>query len=518
MRVIRRLAGRSVWLAPSLGDLLPAALLGWLFAAGQGWNVLLADGDTGWHIRAGEWILANRAVPAHDLFSFSRPGEPWFAWEWLADVVFALVHGRWGLAGVAVLCGCVIVLAVTVIFAHMLWRGAHALVALATVLVAAGACSIHFLARPHVFTLLLAPLSLWLIEGDRRRRTRAVWWLVPLSVVWVNLHGGFFALPASLSLLAVGLALEAVMGRAGWAACRRYAGLCAATLAASLVNPYGAALHRHVLGYLNSDWIRNSVDEFQSPRFRGENLLHFELLLLAALLLAGWWVSRWRLADALLVAGWAHFALSGVRHVPLFALVSAPLVAAGLTEIAGAMAAGSARRNPGRILWDLGMELRAGFRRFSPWAPLLAALVALFTPAARWPRDFPEAKFPVSLVRTQAGHLTGTRIFTSDQWGDYLIYHEFPRRKVFIDGRSDFYGPGLGGEYLALMEGRPGWDNLLRKYEFDALLIPAGWPLASLAANHPGWRLVASDRLGVLYVAGGSPRASPANHAAVPGR
>ena len=64
--------------------------MGWLFVAGAGWSVLLADGDTGWHIRAGEFILDTGAVPRTDLFSYSKAGAPWYAWEWLADVVFAL--------------------------------------------------------------------------------------------------------------------------------------------------------------------------------------------------------------------------------------------------------------------------------------------------------------------------------------------------------------------------------------------------------------------------------------------
>src|SRR5947199_7417963 len=86
---------------PSLADLFPAILLIAEFGRPSSWQALLADGDTGWHIRTGDFILQNGRVPWRDLFSYSRPGEPWFAWEWLADVLFALLH-RWrGLEGVA---------------------------------------------------------------------------------------------------------------------------------------------------------------------------------------------------------------------------------------------------------------------------------------------------------------------------------------------------------------------------------------------------------------------------------
>ena len=308
---MRRLYARvcpGAWLRPSFADLLLVSLIAWLFVAGEGWTVLLADGDTGWHIRTGDWILQTRSIPTHDIFSFSRSGEPWFAWEWLSDVIFSLVNRGWGLAGVAVLTGCVLALAALVVFGHMLWRGASVMVALATVLVVVSASSIHYLARPHIFTLLLLPLSLWMVERDRRKPSPAIWLLVPLSVVWVNLHGGFFALPLCLAVLAAGRGVQDWMDREDrrpdWSGLGRLASLGGATAAASLVNPYGVGLHQHIWSYMRSDWIRNAVDEFQSPRFRSENLLHFELLLLVALLLTGWLAGRRQVADALLVLTW----------------------------------------------------------------------------------------------------------------------------------------------------------------------------------------------------------------------
>ncbi|MCC7174693.1 MAG: hypothetical protein IT159_05815 [Bryobacterales bacterium] len=535
MRRFLAVVCRAAWLRPSLADLLLVSLIGWLFVAGEGWTVLLADGDTGWHIRAGQWMLETRSVPHRDIFSFTRSAEAWYAWEWLAGVLFALVHAWRGLAGVAGLAGCTLALGALLVFRYMLWRGAQALVALPVTLLCVGASSIHYLARPHIFTLLLMPAAWWMVERDRRHPGKAVWWLVPLSAVWVNLHGGFFALPACLLLLAAGLGIEAVAGRsyslreafrlrkgrtgerspAAGPPPLRYALLGAATLAASLANPYGIGLHRHIARYLTSDWIRSAVDEFQSPRFRGENLLHFELLLIAGLLTAGWLLSRGRVADALLVVAWAHLALASVRHVPLFVMLASPLVAAEVSALWRARAEGSQPRSVCRLLWQFGADLTPVFRRLSVWSAAAVAAAILATPASKWPRDFPEAKFPVSLLKTVPANWEGRRVFTTDQWGDYLIYRHWPRLKVFIDGRSDFYGPGLGGEYLRLVEGRPGWDRLLDKHGLGLVLVPGHWPLASLLEGHPGWRRIASDERAALYAraAGNGP-----NPATPPGR
>jgi hypothetical protein len=70
-----------------------------------GATALFNDSDTGWHIRNGERIISTGSLPHADPFSFSKPGEPWVAWEWGADVLMGAVYRVSGLAGVALLYG-----------------------------------------------------------------------------------------------------------------------------------------------------------------------------------------------------------------------------------------------------------------------------------------------------------------------------------------------------------------------------------------------------------------------------
>lgn len=491
------------WLTPSLLDCVLVSLLVWQFAAGGRWVTLLADGDTGWHIRTGEYILEQRSWPRRDLFSFSKPAEPWFAWEWLADVTLALAHRLAGLSGVAVLAALTIVLAAIVMFRRMMRLGANALVAVTVLMLALGAASIHFLARPHVFTLLAWSASWSLMERDRQQPGGRIWWLVPLTLVWVNLHGGFTALLASLALVAAGSAVECRLAgarrRADFAPAIRYAGLLAACAAASLANPYGWRLHAHIAVYLRSDWIRNVVDEFQSPKFRSEHSLYFELLLFAALaLLPALWKRR-RVAEMLLILFWAHAALVSARHVPLFVLLAGPWVAAEASALWRQWAGKADRRSVAAILESLSEDLRAGFCRWSAWAVAGAALVVLATPQAHWPRDFPEQKFPVEIVRRHAAKLQGVRVFTSDQWANYLIYRFYPHHKVYFDGRSDFYGPQVGDEYLKVVQGKAGWRESLERWGFRYALVPVEWPVAGLLECSGSWELAERSGPGVLY-------------------
>src|SRR6266568_2948935 len=139
---------------PTMADVFFCAVLLAAFVRPAGLQALLADGDTGWHIRTGELVLATGHVPAADPFSFTRAGQPWFAWEWLSDVTFALLW-RWkGIAGVAAFCGVVLALAAAILFARLLDRGAGLAVAIAASMAAVAASSVHYLARPHVFSIL----------------------------------------------------------------------------------------------------------------------------------------------------------------------------------------------------------------------------------------------------------------------------------------------------------------------------------------------------------------------------
>src|SRR5690348_12971611 len=107
---MERVSSRLAAFLPSLGDVAFLMPIVFLFGRLDGARTLLIDGDTGWHIRTGDWILRNGSVPRQDFFSFTRAGDSWFAWEWLSEVMMAWLH-RWGMA--AVVLAATIVLSIT---------------------------------------------------------------------------------------------------------------------------------------------------------------------------------------------------------------------------------------------------------------------------------------------------------------------------------------------------------------------------------------------------------------------
>jgi len=483
------------WLTPGFADLIFAALVSWLFIlSAKGWGLLLSDGDTGWHIRTGEWILANGKVPHQDLFSFSRPGADWFAWEWGADILFASLHSLGGLPLLTFFCGFVLILSSMLSLRWMMWRGSSILVAFPILMLAIGGSTMHYLARPHVFTLLFLSIQLWLLDSERRNPGWRIWLLVPLTLLWTNLHGGW---PAMFVFLGIQIAARMLFRDPLW---RKELMVAFACALASLANPYGWQLHLHIFGYLQSNWIRDVVDEFQSPKFRAENLLQFEALLLAGIAAA--WGRAFRgmagLTEAVSVWLWAHLALGAVRHAPIFILAAAPVIASELTLFLEATWQNVKKSSIAGVFKSLNADLAPKFASNSIWAIALPLLIWVANPT-KMPSDFPEKLFPVEAARALSTQLAQSRVFASDQWGDYLLYKLWPSTKVFIDGRSDFFGPNLGRDYLAIANVSSSWRKQLDTYAIDLVLVPRQSELGARLEVDPDWQVVHSDAVSIAF-------------------
>ncbi len=495
-----------------MAEIVFASVLLWLLLGGQV-SALLADGDTGWHIRTGDYILSQRRFPKTDLFSFSLPGASWFAWEWGSDVLFSLVHKAAGLKGVVLLAGVLIAATSALLVQYMLWLRVNIIVAVLATLIAASASTVHWLARPHLFTCLLFVIIVWLLEADRRRNTAWIFTLIPISALWANLHGGFLIVIPVLGLYSLASALEkTVSARGNWKAAGRYAGLAGLCALATLINPYGFRLHEHIWQYVRSDFIRDHVQEFQGPSFRGESMFAFELLLAAGLLSAP---SLWRRGErgpALVLLALAHAALGSVRHVLLYVAAAAPLAAREATGMLD-RACGVWSEALAGLAADYTPQTGGTSKFHLPWrvcVPIVLAGALLNSGPALWRVDFPAAKFPQAAINRTEKMLVGRKVFTSDQWADYLIYRFYPQERVFVDGRSDFYGSAIGQDYLDAEQARYRWKEVFQRFGFEVALVSPEEPIATVLKTDPGWRVVCDDGQAVVLEKISRPSARPA--------
>ncbi|MDP9113820.1 MAG: hypothetical protein M3O20_09070 [Acidobacteriota bacterium] len=480
-------------LTPSLCDLFFLAVIAWSFmTSGTGWSRLLWDGDTAIHIATGNWILDHGKIPTTDPFSFTQPGVPWIPYEWGTEVLFAQLNHALGLKGIVFVCGVGIAALIVVLLRTMLAAGADVLLSIVTALFASNALLIHYHARPHLFTLLFLAIAAYILTQDRIRHTRMICLLPALTAVWVNLHPGFIILFAYLGAFVIGSVLEGSRASA-----KRYALLTAACAAATLLNPFGYKLHLDVFTYLHGNGTTEFIQEFQAPTFRSQPQLFYMGFLITGVALCGLYLSRRKFVEPLLLIGTAYASLTAVRHSTIFVVLAAPMIAAELSRHWQAWVARQPRASAARILDGLSSEKRAAFSRSSIWLPAGLAAIFFCTPQELWPIGFDKEMFPVDLAARHP-ELATSRLFTSDQWADYLLYANYPRQKVFYDDRA-FYGVKMYRDATALLTAQPASLATLDRYQIDRVLMPTHSPLSQLLHQSTAWQVIDHDTTAELF-------------------
>jgi hypothetical protein len=188
-------------------------------------------------------------------------------------------------------------------------------------------------------------------------------------------------------------------------------------------------------------------------------------------------------------------------------IVAAPILVEELSESWAQWSRSKPRDSVAAILRDLGSEFSGGTLRATIWAPVM--IVGLTVSMVNgstdtWPDNFAKVKFPIALIEQYQETLVPTakpipRTFTSDQWSDYLTYRFYPRIKIFMDGRSDFFGAEIGKQYIALANGRHDWEQVLDRYRIDMALLPVEWPLTELLKRNAGWKIIKDDKMAILF-------------------
>jgi hypothetical protein len=198
---------------------------------------------------------------------------------------------------------------------------------------------------------------------------------------------------------------------------------------------------------------------------------------------------QWRRAAVLLLL--CATALRSARGLPVLALAGLPLAGGALTA---AVAGWTYWPERARAAIAYGDRLRALQAPLRGWAVgvLVAALAWAAVLGSR--PGFPPSEFPVAAVE----HLSpGGVLLAPDKYGGFLIYRFDGARRVYFDGRSDYYGAAFLKEYVAMIELRAGWEDTVRKFGFTAALLPARFSLVP-ALEKQGWKRRFADETSVL--------------------
>lgn len=451
---------------------------------------MVFDPDMWWHMAVGQRILATHAVPWSDTYSSTVAGAPWIAYEWLGEIAIGAATSVAGLRSAAVLL--VVLSGILVLF---LYR--YATVKCGDSKAAFAACAIlvpvlgaFFTLRPQLFGAIFLALTLLILERFRQGRSRVLWFLPALFLVWVNTHGSFV-----FGFLVLGVAWlsgQFQFSSGGifserWSE-RQSIELLLAILASALVlpiTPYGTRLAAYPLTLAFSQPVNvKSIQEWLplgTGNFVAKYLMALLIVLFGALLAER---PRFRLHDVLLAMFGAIAACLHVRFLLLFVIFLAPLFA----EL-------FARWIP---------QYRAEIDRPAFNAVLIGVIavgIVFLFPSHRALDEQSDAEYPRSAARYLADHPVHGTLFNDYGWGGYLIWAVPRPSRVFIDGRADVYEyGGVLADYLSITRLEPNAMQLLKKYDVQACLIPRNAPLGTALSAANGWERVYEDPLAAVYV------------------
>ena len=464
--------------------------------------------DLAYHLRAGTIVLDQHTLPAQDTFTFTAAGQPWFDQQWLAQVTFAALFGVGGWGVLAIVRALLVGLIAWLVFRACRWAGADTRVAAWLTLSGFAVGMVALGLRPQLVGMVLFAATLAILAG-RERRAGLVWAIPLIIVAWSNVHGSFFLGPAAV--LVAGL--EDLAGDRPGA--KRLLVVAGASLAATLVNPYGAAVWAYALGLAANPTIRTLISEWQatSPLSFVGAVFYGSIAAVIVILLVV--VRRGAIGSSdtrrfvrrawptlLWLVGLAAIGAIAERGVAWWS-IAAPIAVARLRYLAGPEA--SHDRDPGAPAGASAIYRRS-LVPTGIVALLIATVVALlpiwrtgdpiYGPSgvlADAPRGITDAILSVAQP--------GDRIWNAQRWGSWLEL-AVPSATVAVDSRIEFIPTDAWADHLALSGGATDWSSILDRRGVTIVVASANeqHALIPLLRSSRSWAAAFEGPEGAVFV------------------
>jgi hypothetical protein len=444
------------------------------------------DPDVWWHLKTGELIAQHKSVPRSDPFSYTRAGQPWVTHEWLTELGMYELQFHAGFGPLIVLFAAITTIAFLLLYLRC---GPAPYLAGIVTLCAAWASAPLWGVRPQILSLLLT--SLWLLILDRSGNDpKLLWWTLPLTLLWVNLHAGFAVGLVLSALFLAGDFIEHRLAQHRNSFLKANLHLPKAALILLLdillvpVNPNGLRMFSYPIETLRSTTMQSYIVEWASPNFHRPEYWPFLLILLATFATLCWSRNPLRPRDLILLLVALYASLISIRMIPLFVLIAAPLIANRLGN------------------WPRSLSHRRSNFHTSLNAAIILAMttfaIVRISQVIGHQRDAETSEFPARAVTFLQQHPPTGPIFNLYDWGGYLIWKLYPRTPVFIDGRADLYGPDLFHDFADAYQFKGRWQQILQRWHIQTVIVSPTSALAVGLQSAPGWTISYQDSQAII--------------------
>lgn len=453
----------------------------------------MEDFDTFWQLQSGKYILETGHFLYRDTFSITPDA---FRLEhcWLSDIIFYLHYLAGGYKLLSLLKTVLVTSCAFLLYRANLRRGGDpCLIApLLTLCLAASIAS--WVERPQLWTFLFSILYIMLLHKGRESGSKAWFWLIPLMLIWANLHAGCIFGFVLIGFFFIGEIVRLVLKESTAKKVFMLAGIGLAVFGTSFINPYGRIIPLHVFDHLNLTKIssgQQAIMEWLPPASDQIVLFYVVFVLWGAVLLARW--KNNDPAEVIFFCAFLYMGTSQVRHSVFVPILAGLYLPASLQYVV-------------RKFWPEQIKsnlFRAGCRYGTLSA--LALFLSLNVVKASWGWGLGQASFPVAATQFLQQNRLPPTVYNFYDWGGYLMWKLYPDYQVFVDGRN------TSAEILEasnrIDNSWNGWLEDFKRYNVNTVISRTCYydsggpvPLVETLAKDPGWVLVYRDDIAVVYL------------------
>jgi len=453
--------------------------------------MLNSDGDLPRHLLMGKYVLEGNSPPTDEIFSYPYTGRGYVPHEWGAGVIFYLAYLAFDLRGVVWVAAILVAATFLLIYVEGVRSNHEPLLTFLLVLPGVVVTSVHWITRPHLFTMLF--LAIWLSLADRHYRgaQKKPWVFAIWMLLWANVHAEYIT-----GFLVLGTYLADSLWTF-WrtrttdslSTTKAFLAIFLLSFISSLINPSGLKAWTTVAGYINNSYLMSTIGETQPPNFMNPLFAPLLILYLFSIVLIVTQRQKYTLADFLLIAGFGSMSMLSARNSHLFGVVAPLVLARGLQGIRIPQAV----KNVGQMFSRLGSTMRGNI--IPGMSAILLGVILLAGPLKADTRFDPK-RFPVEAVQWLENHPQSGHMFNAFNWGGYILFHLWPSQQVFIESQVDTQGD-LTKSYIAVKDLHPGWDTIFTDYNITWAIIPPDWSLV-IELKQKDWIVLYQDATAII--------------------
>ena len=481
----------------------------------------LRDPDIWLHLKTGEYIVQHRTIPYRDIFSSTVLGKQWIDHSWLLQVLFYLVFHLGGPDNLIFLSAITVTVSFLLLFFCVYKQRQHLAIIVSTLFITIFASRIRFNIRPENLSIFFFSLYLLLLT----RHISKKWiFLLPLAqLIWVNCHGFFILGPLLVAVFILAEKLKRLeilpweWNKIELLDTQYYRNLVRVFILVCLVsfiNPYGykGALYPLWVTFSSTEASRIFYAYIQEllPLWHFKFELASPYYILIAVSAPIFLLNFKRINIAYLMMWLIFLAISFRvnRNIIFFNFIAFLTISDLLTR----------GLNVKRYIFNVFFDKLKYLLRY-------ALMIIIIVGIVKKNRSILESSYYIFEENRIKGSLLGVisdlypnkavdfilkndlpdNIFNLFNHGSYFIYHLFPNKKVFIDGRTELYGGDFFINYQKILNvEREAIEDSFRRYNINTVVLSSGHSnigeLSRYLFDKPDWVLVYFDKDSMIFL------------------